>query len=265
MTDSADNRNLPEFSRMVFERSGEILTDSKIVASEFDKEHKHVLEAIREMECSQEFRGSNFRPNKIKDLTGESTSHVDITEAGLLRLIMHFSGPKAAAKKEQFIYAFQWMKAKLQEMAARMPTHPEALRGWAQALEDKQRLEERVQKMQPHVDAQKRLEAAEGSMSLRDAAKRLKLKVNDLSDYLIEWKLCYRDGNRRIRPYGKYTVQRDGMKTNPLGYFDMVGLQAITEGGVSRDMTCMVITAKGLGMIARKLGRRLDEDQPGLF
>lgn len=121
-----------------------------------------------------------------------------------------------------------------------------------------------IEKQRPHVEAQKRLETATGSIALRDAAKRLHLKLDDLSNYLIEWKLCYRDGGRRLRPYGKYTVKRDGMKNDPLGYFDLDGMQAVTEGGVLRDMTFMVITPKGLGIIARKLGLRLD-DQPSLF
>lgn len=269
MTDSNEIGNLPEFSKMVFAREGAIFTDSRIVADEFDRDHKNVLQAIRDLECSAEFRELNFQLFEINDLTkpsGKSTDHVDMTEAGLIRLIMHFSGPKAAAKKEQFIYAFQWMKAKLQEITAsqQMPSHPEALRGWATALEDKQKLEAEVKRMQPHVEAQKRLEAATGAISLRDAAKRLHLKLEDLSNYLIEWKLCYRDGNRRLRPYGKYTVKRDGMKNDPLGYFDLDGMQAVTEGGKLRDMTFMVITPKGLGIIARKLGLRLD-DQPSLF
>ncbi len=121
-----------------------------------------------------------------------------------------------------------------------------------------------IEKQRPHVEAQKRLETATGSIALRDAAKRLHLKLDDLSNYLLEWKLCYRDGSRRLRPYGKYTVKRDGMKTSTSGYFDMDGMQAVTEGGVLRDMTYMVITPKGLGIIARKLGIRLD-DQPSLF
>lgn len=57
-------------------------TDGRDVAAKFGKMHKNVLQAIQNLECSSEFRRLNFQPFKINDLTGESTSHIEMTEEG---------------------------------------------------------------------------------------------------------------------------------------------------------------------------------------
>jgi Rha family phage regulatory protein len=73
------------------------------VAAYFGKRHGHVLRDIRELHCSNEFSQPNFREFKIKDLAGESTSHVMITKDGFAFLAMGFTGAKAAAFKEKYI------------------------------------------------------------------------------------------------------------------------------------------------------------------
>ena len=50
----------------------------------FDKEHKAVLRAYRELRCSDDFKRCNFAPFKINDLTGENTSHIEMTESGFV-------------------------------------------------------------------------------------------------------------------------------------------------------------------------------------
>lgn len=101
-------------SAIVFAKNGKAFCDSRDIAEAFDKEHKHVLRDIRDMDCSVEFRRSNFGPNKIKDLTGESTSHVDITRDGFVFLVMGYTGEKAARIKEAFIGEFNRMEKALQ-------------------------------------------------------------------------------------------------------------------------------------------------------
>src|SRR5208282_4137135 len=53
--------------------------------------------AIRELECSDSFRGCNFAPFKINDLAGESTSHVEMTRDGFSFLAFGFTGPEVRA------------------------------------------------------------------------------------------------------------------------------------------------------------------------
>ena len=42
-----------------------VMTTSLKVAETFDKKHKDVLRAIRNLECSEEFREPNFAPTQI--------------------------------------------------------------------------------------------------------------------------------------------------------------------------------------------------------
>ena len=85
-------------------RESQVVTTSLRVAEIFSKQHKHVLEAIRNLDCSDGFRGSNFRLTlKDKELHG-SVARQDpfyfITRDGFIFLVMGFTGKTAAKYKE---------------------------------------------------------------------------------------------------------------------------------------------------------------------
>jgi phage regulator Rha-like protein len=67
-------------------RDGEIFTDSRNVAEVYEKRHGHVLEAIRTLIARDPEAASDFRAFKINGLTGESTSHYEMTETGWMLL-----------------------------------------------------------------------------------------------------------------------------------------------------------------------------------
>lgn len=103
---------------VVRNEAGQLITSSRTVAEVFQKEHKHVLRDIRELDCTEEFQRSNFGPNKIKVLNGtsEETDSYDITEDGWMFLVMGYRGEKAASAKQAFIAAFRAMRDKLQAL-----------------------------------------------------------------------------------------------------------------------------------------------------
>ena len=47
------------------------VVSSRSVAQVFEKEHKNVLTAIRNLDCSAEFNRLNFKPVKYRDEKGE--------------------------------------------------------------------------------------------------------------------------------------------------------------------------------------------------
>lgn len=60
-------------------KDGGVYADSRDVAQFFGRMHKNVIAAIREMIAKEpELGRRNFQPFKIKDLTGESTSHYEM-------------------------------------------------------------------------------------------------------------------------------------------------------------------------------------------
>lgn len=115
-TDSLSGNNADLMPSLTI-RDGAVIADSRDVAAKFGKEHRRVLQTIRELECSDEFRLHHFVPFKIKDLSGESTSHVEMTEEGFSFLAMGFTGKEAARWKELYILAFKRMREELRTLA----------------------------------------------------------------------------------------------------------------------------------------------------
>lgn len=89
------------------------VTTSRIVSRAFHKQHKDVLRAIDQIECSPEFNGRNFAPVEYTDAKGESRPEYRMTRDGFMFLAMGFTGAEAARRKEGFIAVFNDMEARL--------------------------------------------------------------------------------------------------------------------------------------------------------
>ena len=91
-----------------------IFTTSLVVAEKFNKKHKDVLKALRNLDCSEEFSRRNFAPRKFQYVTGRNqirdAEMYQITRDGFAFLAMGFTGHEAAQWKEQFINAFNHME-----------------------------------------------------------------------------------------------------------------------------------------------------------
>ena len=84
------------------------------VADEFGKLHQHVLRDIRELDCSEEFRKSNFGRTSITIDMPNGAQRKDpiylMTRDGFMFLVMGYRGKKAAAIKEAIIKRFNDME-----------------------------------------------------------------------------------------------------------------------------------------------------------
>ncbi len=101
----------------VVEREGKVVVSSLDVARVFEKEHKNVLQAIENLDCSFDFQELNFKRSIVK-LTmpkgGEREQPICyLTRDGFTFLAMGFTGTKAAHFKEEYIKAFNLMEEKL--------------------------------------------------------------------------------------------------------------------------------------------------------
>lgn len=96
-------------------QTNQIATDSFLVAKFFSKQHKHVLEKVRSIDCSKEFAESNFwlchKNNELQN--NKLQPFYQMTKDGFLFLVMGFTGKKAAQIKEAYINAFNLMAEKL--------------------------------------------------------------------------------------------------------------------------------------------------------
>ena len=85
------------------------------VAETFGKEHNHVLRDIRQLECSEEFRESNFGLISYKDTMNRNKPMYYITRDGFTLLVMGYTGEKAMRFKEAYIKQFNNMEKLLHE------------------------------------------------------------------------------------------------------------------------------------------------------
>lgn len=96
--------------------NNQAVTTSLEVARYFGKEHKDVLKAVKNLECSEDLRRRNFAPTNYLDSQGRQQSAYEIARDGFVLLAMGFTGPKAMRFKENYITAFNKMEAALRRI-----------------------------------------------------------------------------------------------------------------------------------------------------
>ncbi len=95
---------------MVIVIDGQAMTNSRWVAEVFGKRHDDVLKAIRNLNSSEEFNLRNFAEIKYLDSRGREQVAFDMTFKGFVKLVMGFTGEKAAIFQEAFIEEFERMR-----------------------------------------------------------------------------------------------------------------------------------------------------------
>ena len=98
-----------EFLNLVSVSGDRLMTDSRIVAKKFKKNHRDVLRAYDNLKCSAEFNRRNFALVEYLDAKGELRRSVEMTKDGFTMLAMGFTGAGAMAFKEAYISAFNAM------------------------------------------------------------------------------------------------------------------------------------------------------------
>lgn len=93
-------------------KDGHPITTSLSVAAVFGRRHDRVLRAAQELDCSDEFRRTNFGEAEYIDAQGKPRPMVEMTRDGFTFLVMGFTGKAAAAFKEGYIAAFNALEAK---------------------------------------------------------------------------------------------------------------------------------------------------------
>lgn len=100
---------------LVFIKNKEVVTDSLTVSEVFGKEHRRVMQDVRELECSEEFWQHNFVQSNYKNDRNKEYPMYYISQDGFSFLVMGYTGKKAAEFKEKYITEFRRMEKKLNE------------------------------------------------------------------------------------------------------------------------------------------------------
>lgn len=85
------------------------------VAETFDKEHKRVMQDIRELKCSEDFRQHNFVLSAYQSPQNKELPIYIMTRDGFAMLGMGYTGEKAMKFKEAYIKQFNHMEKLLKE------------------------------------------------------------------------------------------------------------------------------------------------------
>lgn len=83
------------------------------VAETFGKEHRRVLQDIRDLKCSEEFRLHNFVQSNYVNEQGHKQSMFIMTRDAFTILVMGYTGEKAMQFKEAYIKQFNAMEKAL--------------------------------------------------------------------------------------------------------------------------------------------------------
>lgn len=233
---------------IVFQENGEVFANSRDVAAYFGKEVKHVHEAIRNLIAQEPRLGrSNFRPNYIKDLTGESASHYDMDRDGFTLLAMGFTGAKALRWKLAYIEAFNLMEAEIKSAAALASVNVRDQRQLTtialQLIEVNGELKQRIEALEPKADALDRIATADGSLCVTDAAKTLQMRPQDLFKYLRQHGWIYR------RPGTDHDVAYQSKLLS--GVLEHKTTTVHRADGSEKVTTQVRVTPKGLTVLAK--------------
>lgn len=237
--------------RLVFPDNNRPVTDSLIVAETFGKDHKHVLRDINELECSAEFRQSNFGLSSYTSSQNKELPKYLITQDGFSFLVMGYTGKEAARFKEMYINEFNRMRNEIQYGLAKpsyMIDDPisraekwidEERQRMALLALNKQR-EEQLSLQAPKVALYDTAMSAGNNFTMERVSKTLGYGRNKLFEFLREIKVL-RSNNM---PYQEYLDR---------GYFDVrqYSITHMTSGIENKTQT--LVTPKGMSYIHDKL------------
>ena len=104
-----------EIKDLVFEKEGKFFTDSLMIASTFERKHFNILELIKNLDCSKEFRDLNFQVSSYTNLQNKEFIKFVLTRDGFSMIAMGLTGSKAVQFKEMYINQFNQMEKALKE------------------------------------------------------------------------------------------------------------------------------------------------------
>lgn len=249
MTDESHTTNpdaLP--TPIVFERDGEVRTNSRDVAAMFDKRHDNVLRdvaALIEAEpgCLLSFEETPY----LEPSNGQTYRSFEMSRDGFTLLAMGFTGAKALKFKLRYIEAFNSMEARLRGLTDPMQVlaDPQAMRGLLLSYSEKViALEDRVSDLEPKADALDRIATSDGSLCITDAAKTLQVQPKALFAFLRSHRWIY----SRAGGAGEIAYQ-DKLAS---GLLEHKTTTVHRSDGSEKTASQVRVTPKGLTRLARE-------------
>lgn len=186
---------------LVFIENDRVLTDSLTVAEAFGKEHKRVMQDIRELGCSEEFGQHNFVLISYKDSMNRDKPKYLITQDGFALLVMGYTGQKAMSFKEKYIAEFNRMRDQLikKQTPALPQDYKQALIALVAQVEENEKLqteklmlEQRVAEYEPKITYLDQILQSKDTVTITQIAKDYGLSGRQLNKILHEEKIQFK-------------------------------------------------------------------------
>lgn len=123
-----------ELVEIVTEKDGKPITTSLKVAEKFEKDHRHVLESIRNL-TAEKSAAKFFRETTYKN-RGKKYPMFEMDRDGFSLLVMGFNGKKALQWKIDYIQAFNSMESFIKSMQTAKIDYPALTKAIEQAHEE---------------------------------------------------------------------------------------------------------------------------------
>jgi anti-repressor protein len=233
--------------------NGQPVTSSINVAQVFGKPHKNVLQAIENLDCSEEFRRLNFQPATYLDAQGKPRPMFFMTQDGWVFLVMAFTGKKAAQFKERYIAAFNQMKKRLERSTL---TEKDMVRGYLAKIEENERLEAECKALWSKAQLSDAFLTASNDAPVAVFAKSAKLIDAMGKPYPLGPNRMF----KLLRELG-YLFKREGYNLPKQEYIDRgifrVIETTVTINGKPRITPVVRVTPKGHEWLLEKISKHL--------
>lgn len=229
-------------SQLVEIKNNQVVVSSRQVAERFGKEHRHVLENIRQILAAENSAANFFMPSSYEN-RGKYYPEYLMNRDGFTLLAMSFTGKEALQWKMKYIQAFNEMEKQLQSKAP--TTLKEALILALQQQERIEQLEQQRELDKPKVEFYDDVTESTDTIDMKTVAKILNIKGigrNKLFEILRNKKVLMWNN----QPYQKYIYA---------GWFRQVETKITLPDGTIKINIKTVVFQKGLDGIRKLLKR----------
>ena len=192
--------------------NNQVVVSSRQIAKDFGKQHKHVLDSIRDI-LAAENSATKFFYEGTYDNRGKEYPEYLMNRDGFSLLVMGFTGSKALEWKVRYIQAFNAMEAKLamEHQDSYMIADPiaRALK-WAEEEKKRRALqatcsqqEQLIGELKPKADYTDKILQSKSLVPITAIAKDYGMSGQALNKILHGLKIIYRIGNQWLL-YSKY-------------------------------------------------------------
>lgn len=223
-------------NKLVEIRNNKVVVDSKSVAENFGKSHRHVnrdIENLIQKDVSK--IGHMFYATETPDSYGRMQKAYYMNRDGFSLLVMGFTGKEAIEWKLKYIEAFNEMEKKLKNPLAlpNFSNPAEAARAWADQFEKRKQAEQLIESQKPKVIFAEAVSASHSSILIGDLAKILRGNgVNIGQRRLFQW----------MRDHG-YLIKQKGASYNmPTQRAMDMGLFRVKEGTYINGSGANIVT-----------------------